>query len=209
VKLRSALGPGLGESEKERQHASLLTTTVKPAVDKVKKLIVPMVTPEAVILWTGLLAIAIVDVAGYMGSAALRAEMRNSFGQLSAPIRIVIFAGVGVTLWLLAFTVVARAAAWLRYAFDPAYETQRTRRRWVQQLRIGDRLRLTDRGKDVYCTISRVDAKKGESFEVIWNDGHRNMLSYFDADLFDEIALGDAGRAAQHVSSRVPLSSIQ
>lgn len=172
-------------------------------MNRVKKLIVSIVTPEAVILWTGLLAIAIVDV-GYMGSAALRAEIRNSFGQFSAPIRIAIFAGVGVTLWLLAFTVVARAAARLRYAFDPAYETQRTRRRWVQQLRIGDRLRLTDRGKDVYCTISRVDAKKGESFEVIWNDGHKNMLSYFDADLFDaglfdEIALGDAGRAARHV----------
>jgi hypothetical protein len=196
-------------SERKFGNASLLTTTVKPAVDKVKKLIVSMVTPEAVILWTGLLAIAIVDVAGYMGSAALRAEMRNSFGQLSAPIRIAIFAGVGVTLWLLAFTLVARAAAWLRYAFDPAYETQRTRRRWVQQLRIGDRLRLTDRGKDVYCTVSRGDAKKGELFEVTWNDGHKSMLSYFDADLFDEIALGDAGRAAQHVSSRVPLSSIQ
>jgi hypothetical protein len=189
----------IGESEKERQHASLLTTTAKPAVNRVKKLIVSIVTPEAVILWTGLLAIAIVDVAGYMGSAALRAEMRNSFGQFSAPVRIAIFAGVGVTLWLLAFAVVARTAARLRYAFDPVYESQRTRRRWVQQLRIGDRLRLTDRGKDVYCTISRVDAKKGESFEVIWNDGHRNMLSYFDADLFDEIALGDAGRAARHV----------
>jgi hypothetical protein len=159
-------------------------------VNRVKKLIVSMVTPEAAILWTGLVAIAIVDGAGNMGSAALRAEMRNSFGQLSAPIRIAIFAGVGVTLWLLAFTVVTRAAARLRYAFDPAYERQRTRRRWVQQLRIGDRLRLTDRGKDVYCTISRVDAKKGESFEVTWNDGQKNMLSYFDADLFDEIALG-------------------
>jgi hypothetical protein len=168
-------------------------------VNRVKKLIVSIVTPEAVILWTGLLAIAIVDVAGYMGSPALRAEMRNSFGQLSAPIRIAIFAGVGVTLWLSAFTVVARAAARLRYAFDPAFETQRTRRRWVQQLRIGDRLRLTDRGTEVYCTISRVDAKKGESFEVIWNDGHKNMLSYFDVVLFDEIALVDAGRAARHV----------
>ena len=168
-------------------------------MNRVKKLIVSIITPEAVILWTGLLAIAIVDVAGYMGSAALRAEMRNSFGQLSAPIRIAIFAGVGVTLWLLAFTVVARAAARLRYAFDPAYETQRTRRRWVQQLRIGDRLRLTDRGKDVYCTISRVDARKGESFEVTWNDGHKNMLTYFDADLFDEIALGDAGRVARQI----------
>jgi hypothetical protein len=195
----AAARPSLGESENERQRASLLTTTVKPAVNKLRKLIVSIVTPEAVILWTGLLAIVIVDVAGYMGSAALRAEMRNSFGQLSVPIRIAIFAGVGVTLWLLAFAVVARAAARLRYAFDPAYETQRTRRRWVQQLRIGDRLRLTDRGKDVYCTISRVDAKKGESFEVIWNDGNKNMLSYFDADLFDEIALGDAGRAARPV----------
>jgi hypothetical protein len=202
--LQGCAAAGLGESEKERQHASLLTATAKPAVNRVKKLIVSMITPEAVILWTGLLAIAIVDVAGYMGSAALRAEMRNAFGQLSAPIRIVIFTGVGVTLWLLAFTVVAQAAAWLRYALDPAYETQRARRRWVQQLRIGDRLRPTDRGKDVYCTISRVDAKKGESFEVIWNDGHKNMLSYFDADLFDadlfnEIALGDADRAARHV----------
>lgn len=162
-----------------------------------------MVTPEAVIIWTGLLLIAIMVAVGYMGGAALRAEMRNSFGQLSAPIRIVVFGGVGVTLWLLAFTVVARIAARLHYAFDPAYESQRIRRRWVQQLRIGDRLRLTDHGKVVYCTISGIDAKKGETFEVTWNDGHKNTLSYSDVDLFDEITSGDAGRATRHVRSRV------
>jgi hypothetical protein len=124
-------------------------------------------------------------VAGYMGGDVLRAEMRSSFGELSAPIRIAIFAGVGVTLWLVVLTLVARIAARLHYACDPAYERQRMRRRWVQQLRIGDRLRLTDRGKAVYCTISRVDSKKGETFEVTWNDGRKDTLSYFEADLFD------------------------
>ena len=122
-----------------------------------------MVTAEAVILWTGLLVVAITAAADYTGAAVFRADMRNWFGQLSAPIRSAIFVSVGVTLWLVAFTMVSRIAAWLRYSFDPAYESQRMQRRWVQQLRIGDRLRLTDHDKDVYCTISRVDAKKGES----------------------------------------------
>jgi hypothetical protein len=162
-----------------------------------------MVTPEAVIIWTGLLVIAIMVVADYMGAAVLPADMRNSFGQLRAPIRIAIFGGVGVTLWLLAFTVVARIAAGLHYAFDPAYESQRKKRRWVQQLRIGDRLRLTDRDKAVYCTISRIDPKEGETFEVTWSDGHKNTLSYFDADLFEKITLGDAGRDVRHVRSHV------
>src|SRR5262245_34958217 len=90
-----------------------------PAVNRVKKLIVPLVTPEAVSVWTGLLIIAIMIVAGCIGGAALRAGMRNSFGQLSAPIRIAVFASVGVTFWLVAFTVVARIAARLHYAFDP------------------------------------------------------------------------------------------
>jgi hypothetical protein len=175
-----------GCSGEEWQHGHLLTATVKPTVKSVKKLIVPIVTPEAVTIWTGLLVLAIVVVAEYMGDAVGRADMPTWFGQLSAPVRIAIFASVGVTLWLAAFTVVARIAARLHYALDPAYETQRMRRRWVQQLRIGDRLRLSDRGKAVYCTISQVDSKKGETFEVIWNDGHKNTLSYFDADLFDE-----------------------
>jgi hypothetical protein len=88
-------------------------------VNKVKKLVVPMLTPEAAIIWTGLLVIAIMVLAFYMGGAGLRAQMRNSFGELSAPIRIAIFGGVSVTLWVLAFTVVSRIAARLHYAFDP------------------------------------------------------------------------------------------
>jgi hypothetical protein len=168
-------------------------------VNKIKKLIVAMVTPEAVIIWTGLLVIAIMVAADSLGAAALRADMRNWFGQLSAPIRIATFSGVGVTLWLVAFAAVSRIAARLHYAFDPACESQRKKKRCVQQLRIGDRLRLTDRDKTVYCTISRIDSKEGETFDVTWSDGHKNTLSYFDVDLFDEITLGDAGPAARHV----------
>jgi hypothetical protein len=168
-------------------------------VNKVKKLVVPMLTPEAAIIWTGLLVIAIMVLAFYMGGAGLRAQMRNSFGELSAPIRIAIFGGVSVTLWVLAFTVVSRIAARLHYAFDPAYESQRKKKRWVQQLGIGDRLRVTDRDKVIYCTISRIDSEQGETFEVTWSDGCKNTLSYFDADLFDEITLGDADRAARRV----------
>jgi hypothetical protein len=97
-------------------------------VNKVKKLIVSMLTPEAAILWTGLLVIAIMVLAFYMGGAELRAEMRNSFGVLSAPIRITIFASVSVTLWLVAFTVVSRIVARLHYALDPAYESQRKKK---------------------------------------------------------------------------------
>src|SRR5262249_56528215 len=100
----------------------------------------------------------------------LQADMRNWFGQLSAPIRIAIFVSVGVTLWLVAFTVVSRIAAWLRYSFDPAYEGQRMQRRWVQQLKAGDRLPLTHRAKGVDCTISGIDPKEGKTFEVTWND---------------------------------------
>ncbi len=166
---------------------------------KVKKLIVPMVTPEAAIIWTGLLVIAIMVLGFYMGGAELRAGMRNSFGELNAPIRIAIFGSVSVTLWLVAFTVVSRIVARLHYALDPAYESQRKKKRWVQQLRIADRLRVTDRDKAIYCTISRIDSKQGETFEVIWSDGHKNTLSYFDVDLFDEITLGDAGPAARRV----------
>ena len=92
---------------------------------KVKKLIVPMVTPEAAIIWTGLLVIAIMVLAFYLGGAELRAGMRSSFGELSAPIRIAIFGSVSVTLWLVAFTVVSRIVARLHYALDPAYESQR------------------------------------------------------------------------------------
>jgi hypothetical protein len=69
----------------------------------------------------------------------------------------------------------------------------------VQQLGIGDRLRVTDRDKVIYCTISRIDSEQGETFEVTWSDGCKNTLSYFDADLFDEITLGDADRAARRV----------
>jgi hypothetical protein len=168
-------------------------------VKKVKKLIVPMVTPEAAIVWTGLLVIAIMVLAFCMGGAELRAEMRNSFGVLSAPIRIAIFVSVSVTLWLLAFTVVSRIAARLHYVLDPAYESQRKKKRWVQQLGIGDRLRVTDRDKAIYCTISRIDSEQGETFEVTWSDGCKNTLSYFDADLFDDVILSDAGHAARHV----------
>jgi len=162
-----------------------------------------MVTGEAVILWTGLLVVAITAAADYTGAAVLQADMRNWFGQLSAPIRIAIFVSVGVTLWLVAFTVVSRIAAWLRYSFDPAYESQRMQRRWVQQLKVGDRLRLNDRGKGVYCTISGIDPKEGKTFEVTWNDGHKNTLSYFDADLFDEITLGGCRSPGSRVRSRV------
>jgi hypothetical protein len=168
-------------------------------VNRLKKLIVPMVTPEAVILWAGLLVMMIMVAVQHMGGAVFQAGMRNWFGQLSAPIRIAAFSGVGVTLWLLAFTVVSRIAARLHYAFDPACETQRKKKRWVQQLKIGDRLRLTDRDKAFYCTISRIDLKEGETFEVTWSDGHKNTLSYFDVDLFDDIALRDAGPAARRV----------
>jgi len=169
------------------------------AVNKVKKLVVPMLTPEAAIIWTGLLVIAIMVLAFYLGGAELRAQMRNSFGELSAPVRIAIFGSVSVTLWLVAFTVVSRIVARLHYALDPAYESQRKKKRWVQQLGIGDRLRLTDRDKAIYCTISRIDSEQGETFEVTWSDGCKNTLSYFDADLFDEITLGDAGSAARRV----------
>jgi hypothetical protein len=168
-------------------------------MNKVKKLIIPIVTPEAVIIWTGLLVIVIMVAADYMGAALLRAEMRNWFGQLSAPIRIAIFGSVGITLWLVALTVVSRIAARLHYAFDPASESQRKKKRWVQQLRIGDRLRRTDSDKTVYCTISRIDSQDGETFDVTWSDGHKNTLSYFDVDLFDEITLGDAGPAVRRV----------
>jgi hypothetical protein len=201
--VRRRARPGLGEPKdepkEEWQHASLLAAIVRPAVNRLKKLIVPIVTPEAVILWTGLLVIVIVVAVQHIGGAVLQADMRNWFGQLSEPIRIAIFSGVGVTLWLLAFTAVSRIAARLRYAFDPAYEIQRRKRRWVQQLRIGDRLRLAGRDKAVYCTISRIDSKEGETFEVTWSDGHKNTLSYSDADLFDDIGLGDAGHAARHI----------
>jgi hypothetical protein len=64
------------------------------------------------------------------------------------------------------------------------------KKRWVQQLRIADRLRVTDRDKAIYCTISRIDSKQGETFGLTWSDGCKNTLSYFDADLFDEITLG-------------------
>jgi hypothetical protein len=170
-------------------------------MNRVRKLIVPMVTPEAVILWTGLLAIAIIAAADYTGAAVLP-DMRNWFAQLNVPIRIAIFGGVGVTLWLAAFAVVGRLAARLHYAFDPAYETQRMRKRWVRQLRIGDRLPLTD-GTATYGTISGIDSKTGETFEVTWNDGHKNTLSYLDAALFDEVTLDVAGRATRHVRSGV------
>ena len=65
--------------------------------------------------------------------------------------------------------------------------------------RFGYPLRVTDRDKAIYCTISRIDSGQGETFEVTWSDGCKNTLSYFDADLFDEIRLGDAGRAARRV----------
>ena len=190
AKLHSGGCSGLASAPGEWDHASLSTSNRQPAVNRVKKLIVPMVTGEAVILWTGLLVVAITAAADYTGAAVLQADMRNWFGQLSAPIRIAIFVSVGVTLWLVAFTAVSRIAAWLRYSFDPAYESQRMQRRWVQQLEVGDRLRLNDRGEAVYCTISGIDPKEGKTFEVTWNDGHKNTLSYFDADLFDEITLG-------------------
>jgi hypothetical protein len=138
-------------------------------------------------------------LAFYWGGAELRVQMRNSFGVLSAPVRIATFGSVSVTLWLVAFTVVSRVAARLHYALDPAYESQRKKKRWVQQLGIGDRLRVTDCDKATYCTISRIDSEQGETFEVTWSDGCKNTLSYCDADLFEEIALGDAGRAARRV----------
>src|SRR5262249_20413841 len=141
AKLHSDGCSGLASARGEWDHASLLPSNRQPAVNRVKKLIVPMVTAEAVILWTGLLVVAITAAAAHTGDAVLQADMRNWFGQLSAPIRIAIFVSVGVTLWLVAFTVVSRIAAWLRYSFDPAYEGQRMQRRWVQQLKVGDRLR--------------------------------------------------------------------
>ena len=176
-------------------------------MNKVRKVIVPMVTPEAVVIWTGLLVIAIIAAAEYTRAAVLLADLRNWFAQLNVPIRIAVFGGVGVTLWLAAFTVVARIAARLHYAFDPAYETQRTKKRWVRHLRIGDHLRLIDRGRAIYCTISGIDSKKGETFEVTWNDGHKNAFCYLDADLFDEVTLEDAGRAARHIRSRVSIAA--
>jgi hypothetical protein len=197
------LGPRLASQKKKWQ----LTTIIKRAMNRVRKLIVPMVTPEAVILWTGLLVTAIVAAVDYTGAAVLRAEMRNWFAQLNAPIRIAIFGGVGVTLWLAVFALVARLAGRLHYAFDAAYEMQRTRKRWVRQLRIGDRLRLTDGGTASYCTISGIDSKKGETFEVTWNDGCKNVLSYVDAALFDEVILEERGRAARHVRSPVSIAA--
>jgi hypothetical protein len=192
-----------GQARRFRRIKWQLTTTIKPAMDRVRKLIVPMVTPEAVILWTGLLVIAIIAAVDYAGAAVLPADLRNGFARLNAPIRIAIFGSVGVTLWLAAYAMVARLAARLHYAFDPACEAQRIRKRWVRQLRIGDRLRPTDRGAAIYCTVSGIDSKKGETFEVTWNDGHKNTLSYLDADLFDDVTLEVTGRAARHVRSRV------
>src|SRR6266508_1906033 len=64
----------------------------------------------------------------------------------------------------------------------------------VRQMKIGERLTVTDDMGVEYGTVTKV-SPGGESFEITWdNDGHTNVSYYFDVDLFEFVNSGQHSR---------------
>src|SRR5262249_10870489 len=149
-------------------------------------------------LWATLLAPAVLVALIYLGGAVMPPQVTEWFGQQNWFTKLGIYCAIGIVAWLVASAMVIRVAAPLHFALDPAYETERSQRRRIRQLRTGDRLRVVDRHRAIYGTVSRVDHQKGELFDVIWDDdGHKNTHFYFDIDLFEPVAAGEVEPASR------------
>lgn len=150
------------------------------------KWIVSFVHPRNGNFWAGLLTVGIIAGLSHWHEAWLNPRVEDWLSHQNGLTKFAGYFACGIGVYMVALIVIASVTGPIHYAIDPAYATERAQKRRVKQLKIGDRIRVTD-GKDPECcgTVTRV-SPTGESFNVTWDDdGHTNALWHFDVDIVE------------------------